>query len=138
MLRKIRKMLQHQEGFTLVELMIVVVILGILAGVGIQQYGRVQENARISAHNANVRIIMSSVQMMLMAGDAADAEGGVINGTVSEEDPVLAYLQEPYPTSEFTTDFTVSNTPVVFTYKISANNEITVTPGFYPEPEGDD
>ena len=37
MLKKLRKMLKKQEGFTLVELMIVVVILGILAGIGVQQ-----------------------------------------------------------------------------------------------------
>ncbi len=54
MLRKIRKMLKHQEGFTLVELMIVVVILGILAGIGIQQYRNVQEKAKENAHEANV------------------------------------------------------------------------------------
>ena len=71
MLRKIRKMLQQQEGFTLVELMIVVVILGILAGVGIQQYGRVQHNARVAAHNANVKVITSAVNMYLMVNDEA-------------------------------------------------------------------
>ena len=63
MLRKIRKMLKHQEGFTLVELMIVVVILGILAGVGIQQYGAVQENARRSVNQANIRMIANAVRM---------------------------------------------------------------------------
>ena len=66
MLRKIRKMLKRQEGFTLVELMIVVVILGILAGVGIQQYGKVQENAREAAHEASKRLIKSAVQMYEM------------------------------------------------------------------------
>ena len=70
MLSKIRKMLKHQEGFTLVELMIVVVILGILAGIGIQQYGRVQGEAKEKADQANVRVIKSAVQMyLLMAED---------------------------------------------------------------------
>lgn len=68
MLKKIRKMLQKQEGFTLVELMIVVVILGIISGIGIQQYGKVQEQARRTAHNANVRIIESAAQMYIMGG----------------------------------------------------------------------
>lgn len=74
MLRKIRKMLKHQEGFTLVELMIVVVILGILAGVGIQQYGKVQENARIAAHNANVKVITSAASMYLMTNETVPDE----------------------------------------------------------------
>jgi type IV pilus assembly protein PilA len=46
MLKKLRKMLKKQEGFTLVELMIVVVILGILAGIGVQQYANVQERGQ--------------------------------------------------------------------------------------------
>lgn len=66
MLNKIRKMLKQQEGFTLVELMIVVVILGIISGIGIQQYGKVQENARVAADQANIRIIKSAVQMYEM------------------------------------------------------------------------
>lgn len=53
----------REEGFTLVELMVVVVILGILAGVGIQQYGRVQENARKSADDANIKVLASAGQM---------------------------------------------------------------------------
>ncbi len=76
MLRKLRKMLKQQEGFTLVELAIVVVILGILAGVGIQQYGRVQERARESAHEANVKIIRSATQMYLMMENEPKPQNG--------------------------------------------------------------
>jgi type IV pilus assembly protein PilA len=103
MLRKIRKMLQQQEGFTLVELMIVVVILGILAGVGIQQYGRVQENARISADDANVRIITSAVQMYLMV-ETEPAETITPALLVTE-----GYLAAPEPVSPWnrTTSYTI-------------------------------
>ena len=52
MLKKLRKMLKKQEGFTLVELMIVVVILGILAGIGVQQYANVQQRAKKAADEA--------------------------------------------------------------------------------------
>ena len=66
MMKKIRKMLKRQEGFTLVELMVAVVILGILAGIGVQQYGRIQRQAQIAAHNANVRIITNAANMYIM------------------------------------------------------------------------
>ena len=84
MLSKIRKMLKHQEGFTLVELMIVVVILGILAGIGIQQYGRVQQNAKIAAHNANIKVITSAANMYLMTKQSVDTDEFNIDTLVDE------------------------------------------------------
>lgn len=132
MLRKIRKMLKHQEGFTLVELMIVVVILGILAGVGIQQYGRVQFSARVSAHNANVRIIEGAANMYIMV-EGADA---VTTGYESVEELLGEYLQSvPEPEfGEFGEDeveeFTIQITETEGIYTV------TVAPGLVNE-DGD-
>lgn len=114
MLQKIRRMLKNQEGFTLVELMIVVVILGIISGIGIQQYGQVQTRAKVSAHNANVRIIEGAIQMYIAVEDPGDTEDEQTISTLS------SYLQEPYPTPEFGGD--------AFTFTI-AGSKVTVIPG---------
>ena len=76
MLRKIRKLLKKQEGFTLVELMIVVVILGILAGIGVQQYGNIQERARQAAHAANKKVLTNAANMWLIMNGGFDGEDG--------------------------------------------------------------
>jgi type IV pilus assembly protein PilA len=92
MMKKIRKMLKRQEGFTLVELMVAVVILGILAGIGVQQYGSIQRQAQIAAHNANVRIITNAANMYIMMNNEVP-EGGIdIDDLVSQ-----SFLQEPAP-----------------------------------------
>lgn len=78
MLNRIRQALKQQEGFTLVELMIVVVIIGIISGIAIQQYGKVQEKARKTAHNANVRIIEGAAQMYIASGGKALGENKTI------------------------------------------------------------
>lgn len=74
MLRKIRKMLKHQEGFTLVELMIVVVILGILAGIGVQQYSAVQERAQKGVDKANRKMIENAIQLYRLSNNDGDPE----------------------------------------------------------------
>jgi len=50
--RKLKKVLENQRGFTLVEIIAVLVILGILAAVAIPKYFNLQEEARDKALDA--------------------------------------------------------------------------------------
>ena len=96
MLKKLRKMLKKQEGFTLVELMIVVVILGILAGIGVQQYNKIQGKAERSVNQANLRMIESAVRMyQMLEGEDPIPEAG--DGTVW--DKLEGYGLDAKPTS---------------------------------------
>lgn len=55
-----RKMLKNKKGFSLVELMIVVVIMGILIAVAIPLYGAITENANNKACSANIKNIKTN------------------------------------------------------------------------------
>ena len=92
MLKKLRKMLKKQEGFTLVELMIVVVILGILAGIGVQQYGNIQQRAKDAADAANRKVLTNATNMMLML-DGIDDNLRITKAN-SEDTLVPRYLDE--------------------------------------------
>lgn len=132
MLKKLRKMLKKQEGFTLVELMIVVVILGILAGIGVQQYANVQTRAKGAAHNANLRIISSAANMYVMLEGEAPTNIGVLIEK--------GYLQE-VPVNPFGQDEGEDRPKYVGPYGVTVEAKddgtyvITVTPEPYP-PQG--
>ncbi len=89
MLRKLRQKMrraQDQKGFTLVELMVVVVILGILVAIAVPLYNAQTEKAKTTTCQANQRIIESAIVQWSM--DHPDNEN-----IPSLDDLVGDYLQ---------------------------------------------
>ena len=61
MLSMLRKKMGNQRGFTLIELMIVVAIIGILTAIAFPLYANIQARARVAKAQADVRTLASAI-----------------------------------------------------------------------------
>jgi prepilin-type N-terminal cleavage/methylation domain-containing protein len=87
MINKIVRMLNQEQGFTLMELMIVVVIIGILAGVAVPVYNGVQDRAKYAVGEANATMLNRGLRQLKELGYYDHDRTEVIEIPDNEYDP---------------------------------------------------
>ena len=112
------KHLRNSKGFTLVEIMIVVAIIGLLAAIAVPNFTQARTNARTSACVNNLRLIDGAKQQWALETNADEGD------TPADAD-ILPYLKNSVmPTEPAGGSYTVSAVNVVPTCSAGAPHEL--------------
>jgi len=86
--------MQNQNGFTLIEMVVVIVVLGILAAIAVPKFIDLQADARLSTVNG----VAGAIQGASALGHAQALVDGTVNGNVNMEGTVVVVNGYPAAT----------------------------------------
>ena len=133
--------MKTRKGFTLVEILIVVIILGILAAIVIPQFTNASEEARMSSLKSNLQSIRAQLQLYRMKNDVFPAAASF--ETLLTRDPNNGGgVGAPFLYSIPTNPYTGTNTVTTWGgggagWEIDADGSATGVAGSFRAGDGD-
>lgn len=118
----LKQLNKNEKGFTLIELVVVIAILGILAALAVPKLGSSRDKAAKAAHNANVRTLQSAAMMFIADNGIPSDEDYKWDDSTHTED-WEKYLQS-WP--EVPSGLTISDDEYVVTF--NADGKVEVSP----------
>lgn len=115
------KKLRKRKGFTLIEMVIVITIIGILSSIAVTKYSKIQENAKKNADYATAANLATAAMISLSDGNTSVTPESLAQG---------GYIQF-IPKSKYKKDkpFTITPDKNGDSVIVSIDNE-----QFYPKP----
>ena len=115
MKNKLKKIWNKEDGFTLVELLGVIVILGIILAIAIPGIGNIVENARTNTEKHQEELVVDAAKMYVL--DKNITVTGTEKTITSDELVTAGYLEKA-PTKVYTVTIKKATTGSGLTYKV--------------------
>lgn len=131
---------RNKKGFTLVELVVVIAILGVLSAIAVPRFAGTLNNSKVTADQASAKTIVSALNLAVAAGDATVDDTIVFKDAEADETNIAALVRLDY----LETVPEMQSEEGDFVLSVDDDGDVLVTgegegdTQFYPVPEDPD